>query len=387
VDDPKLGYDQIQSVTVEDSSTVSVKLSAPNSPLVWGMVPYVLPRHLLAQEPIVASAQYWLRPVGTGSYKVLESTPGETALLSPADGKGVRLRVVFAQTTTQAQQAYGNADAAAWIGAPETQTAPGESVVATSSGVWRGWFFKNHSGSVWSNPENRTQVLSLIPSENATAIPRIDPFGLPHAPRTLLTTASVANHFKEEGWRQSRGGRLRVGRADARLSLLFPTPNEANFDWFMGIQQSLTSVGFLPIIRKADPPNVGGYLDGDWLTRVSGADDFDFGYTRAYFGWPTGAGWPFLSSDAPSWKNPYGGNVFNVREPRLDASYRKVLAAGDPASAESAWRETGRELKSLGIVSWEYPEPNRIRFKGVDGVRASAYTVTALESAPRWRAR
>lgn len=385
VDDPSLGYDEITSVDVVDSSTVQVGLSEPNSPLAWGMAPYVLPQHLLAAEPVIKSSRFWNKPVGSGPYEVASLTPGREARLKSTDGAVSPLRVVFAQTVDEGRRAYDKASVAAWVGAPAAEAGARESVVETSSGVWRGWFYKARKGSAWADKGEREQILSLIPSESTATVPAEDPFGLPHAPRSAGTTEAAAGYLKDKGWVLAPGKQPRRGSRKADLALLFPTPNEQNDEWFFGIQNRLNSMGIRPVIRKADPPNVGGYFDEEYLTRASGKSDFDLGYTRVYFGYPIGAGWPFGSSDAPSWENPYGGNVFRVNEPTLDAAYSAVLAAGDPASARAAWQETGRKLKALGLVSWEYPEANSVRYKGLSGVSVTPYTLTVLESLPRWQ--
>ncbi len=387
VDDPQLGYKDISSVAVDGPDSMRLTLSTPNSPLVWGMVPYVLPRHLLAKEPVIFSARYWLRPVGSGSYRVVSAIPGREARLSPVTAGATPLRVVFAQTSDEASRAYATAPVAAWVGRNLGDGTSGDSTLATSTGVWRAWVFRSRANSIWTNAGLRRHLLALIPREGAATTPTIDPFGMRFSPRSLAASQPVAAYMRKQGWKLGAGKPpRRAGRA-MTLTFLMPSPTDATVAWFDATRASLGSLGIVFGVQREDPPNVGGFFDGDPLTAAGRTHDFDFAYTNLYLGWPAGAEWPLRSSDAPSWKNPFGGNVFRVREPQLDAAYGAVLNAGNPESALAAWQQTGRKLKELNIVSWEYPVLNKVRFKGIEGVEVSPYSLTVLGSVPEWRPR
>jgi peptide/nickel transport system substrate-binding protein len=78
---PRVGYDQIESVTTPDRWTAILHLKRPYAPIISQFGNYlqypILPAHLLATYPTINDAPYNALPVGTGPYRVVEWARGD----------------------------------------------------------------------------------------------------------------------------------------------------------------------------------------------------------------------------------------------------------------------------------------------------------------------
>lgn len=380
-DEPALPYSAVKSVTVADDSRLTVTLSAANAPFVWRMVPYVLPLHLLAQEPRIASASYWFKPVGSGPYRVGAVTPGTSLELLPADGSSVALDIRFAGSAETGEEFYDDTAAAVWLDGPTEAGASGESLVTTASTAWRMWGFNMHEGQPGTDPVVRDAYMSLLAHENTESVPPTDPFGLPLKKRSMSETSSVLARLERAGWRMNDDGIMQKGSRKLELTAAIRTLLSEELPWFEATTSRMETVGIVFKTYALDNLDIGGYFERDYLT----LDDWQTARSRFYVGLPHGSAWPFASDDEPSWDNPYGLNVFGVSDERLDALYGRLLSAGSPEEAESRWTELGRRLNELKVIYWEYPEPNNILVKGVDGVAPHTSAEYLLLSAPTWR--
>jgi hypothetical protein len=222
--------------------------------------------------------------------------------------------------------------------------------------------------------------MSLVP-DTADRRVKVDPFGRPLAPRSAAETATVARELAAEGWRRGPDGTLQRSGQTLVVRLARRTISRAESPRIDALTAKLASIGiaFQPVVREN--MGVGGFLDRDYLTR----EPWDVADVPIEFGWPLGADWPFVSTDGPGLTNPYGLNVFALRDRKLDDAYSRLLGAGDPASARRAWGEVGTQLDALKVVYWEQPQDNTVLYKGLSGVESSRRAQTMVESAPSWR--
>lgn len=380
MDDPSLGYGDITNVIVLDRLAVRIDLAHSNSPLVWGMVPYLLPEHQLAKSPRPAMSDFWRAPVGSGPYRIVATVPGKEIALSPAEKTSLPLKVVIAKDDAEARKLYDRASVAAWIGGPAMPGGGDERASTAQSDSWRGWVFKSAPGSPSARRISPERLMSLVP-ETADRRVTADPFGRPLVARSAAETATVARELAAEGWRRGPDGTLERSGQTLVVRLARRTISRAESPRIDALTAKLASVGIVlhPVVREN--MGVGGFLDRDYLTR----EPWDVADVPVEFGWPLGADWPFLSTDGPGLTNPYGLNVFAVRDSRLDAAYSKLLDSGDPVSARRAWAEVGTELDALKVVYWGQPQDNTVLYKGLSGVASSHRAQSMVESAPEWR--
>lgn len=73
-------YEDVEEITVLDDHTISFKLSAPNYAFLEYMTMAILPKHLLEGEDM-QSSDFFLKPVGTGPYKLTEWDAGQSITL------------------------------------------------------------------------------------------------------------------------------------------------------------------------------------------------------------------------------------------------------------------------------------------------------------------
>lgn len=381
-DEAALDYSEITTVRVVDDTRLELQLERANSPLVWSLAPYVLPEHLLADEPVIASADYWFKPVGSGPYRIESVRPGTELHLVPSASKNaVPIDVVFASTGEAARDIYDAASAAVWVDGPTETGVSGESVVATQSSVWRAWTFNQAKGSLGADPTVRRSYMAMMPMEATSAVPAADPFGLPLSARSLAPTRTVAGWLRDDGWRMGKDEVLVKDGAQLAPVVATRTFLSEDLTRFESISSVMGSVGLAYKTYALDNLDMGGWLERDYL----GVGEWDVARTRIYVGSPLGVAWPFESDDVPSWANPYGGNFAKVSDETLDRRYDALRSAGTPEQAKAAWRSLGKRLNKLGVVYWEYPETTSMLVKGVEGVEAHASLASVTSGAPAWR--
>lgn len=380
-DQPLLGYGNVLSVVATGPHEVTVQLAEPDAPLIWTMVPYVLPEHLLGGERRLASAAYWFQPVGSGPFRVASVAPARELSLEPVDEAGEPLRVVFTASSEDARLAYDAAAAAVWLDGPPEAGVPGERLVATASSTWRAWIFDVGQESIFADRDAREAFMSLIPHEDTEAVPAFDPFGLPLAQRSLQSTETVAADLRNQGWRLNADDILERNGGTFEPTTATRTLASEELPRFEAITAAMDSIGIAFKTFTLDFLDVGAYLERDYLVTA----DWDLARTRFYATSPLIPGWPFESGDAPDWGNPYGENVYGVADAQLDEAFAAVRDSGDPSELAAGWQTVGRRLGDLKIVYWGYPEPNRVLVKGVEGVEGHPMRANALQSAPGWR--
>lgn len=381
IDELALPYDTISEIAAPDARTVTLHLSRPDAPFVWRMVPYVLPEHLLGDLKPIASAGYWLRPVGSGPYRIESTEPGVEAVLVPvAKGDSPSLKVVFTSTAEEARAAYDGADAAVWVDGPSQDEVAGESVVSTAGIAWRAWVFDMHQGAVTSDATVRQAYLSLLPHESTAAVPPADPFGLPLEKRSPREPKAVVAELREAGWRMDDKTMVK-GSQRLEVNNAIRTLLSEELPWFEAVTARMADAGIVFGTYALDNLDIGGYYERDYLT----GREWNVARTRYYVGMPYGVAWPFESGDAPSWENPGGGNVFGVDDAELDRAYAELRESGSPEQAAKAWTELGKRLDAVGLISWEYPERNNALVRGVAGVKSHPSPVYLISSAPNWR--
>jgi ABC-type transport system substrate-binding protein len=381
-DQPLLDYGNISSVTVVGPSELVLELAEPDAPLAWTMVPYVLPAHLLEDEAPLASSSYWFEPVGSGPYRVASFAPAREVTLRPVDeGAGEPIRAIFTASSEAAREAYDAASAGVWLEGPSEAGTPAEHLVTTAGTTWRAWIFDVSNGSIFSDGDARRAFMSLISHEDTDAVPAIDPFGLPLQLRSLRFPEAVAGSLRSQGWRPNADGILERGGMTFEPTTATRTLASEELPRFEATTAAMDRAGIAFKTFTLDFLDVGGYFERDYL--ITG--EWDLARTRFYATSPLIPGWPFESGDGPNWSNPYGANLFGVEDAELDDAYSAVRSAGDPAELQTAWQLLGRRLGELDVVYWEYPEPNHVLVKGVEGVVGHAWREKALQSAVDWR--
>ncbi len=89
----RAAYEQIKRIEVLDDDTVAFELTAPHAPFLVNMVRGIVPRHL------GDTADYKMKPVGSGPFKLTRYEPGErlelTAFDDYVDGRPPTDRLVF----------------------------------------------------------------------------------------------------------------------------------------------------------------------------------------------------------------------------------------------------------------------------------------------------
>lgn len=383
LDEPARDYSLISSVSVTGPHSLTVELSAADSRLSWGMVPFVLPKHVLSVDDRPAMSRYWFAPIGCGPYRIADVAPATSVELEPMEADGaVPLRFVFPVTAEQAREAFDAASAAVWLDGPSQTDAADELVVSTDSLTWNTWVFSAGKGDVTRDSDVRAAVSSLLTHEPGYSPPSEDPFGSPHAERSVEETRAVTRRLEARGWSKDRkSGIYEQGRREMDLDVMLRTIQSEELPWLDELRATMQSAGIAFKTQVSENLDIGGYHERDELA----VGRWHLARTRFYGGMPLGTGWPFYSKDVPSRDNPYGANVSGVADPELDALYRRLLKATDQDEARAAYRAMGERLNALGYVLWESPEPIHVLTKGVADVEAHPSWSHLVQTAPGWR--
>lgn len=376
-DSPSAGVGAVTDVRAVDTETVRVTLSAPDSPSLWRLVPYVLPEHRLAGSHDLSGDPYWAAPLGSGSYRVSTSTAGGL-VLDPVD-RGVGIDVLFAGTAADARSIFDAVDRAAWFGAPVGPASASESYDSTSGLSWRLFQMNVRPGHPTSDPSVRRALALMIPRGEGQPAAR-GPYGLP-ALSPSPDTRSALRILEATGWKRNRAGLLARGGRVLRVVLVdaAETPEQGNRTaqilaaWrSIGIDaRELVGAG----AQYYAPVNESGMLS-------SGA--FDVAWTWARSPLPVGFAWPYGPGGLPSNESPYGPNVTGAGGGALDVESARLRAADDPGQARIAAARAWARLYAARIVIPDSPIEETVLTKGVLGVRAALAPEEAIAGAPEW---
>jgi hypothetical protein len=382
LDEPGVDTSVVRSFEAVDARTIRMELSRPDAPLIWRLLPYVLPRHALGDAVDPTRADYWFSPIGSGPYRVGEGSPARYVELLPADGltEAPVIDVRFAPLAADARTEYDSADAAVWFDGPQPVSEV-EQEVSTQGVRWRCFLMNVRDGRPTADPAVRSVVAAVLGAADPAASDLDGPYSMTRAQPHLEDTATVTDELEQAGWLPGADGvRERQGQ---RLSIRITTPQimPEEIDFLDAAFERLRSVGFEAGHWYLEDFDRGGYYDRNEVVR----GDFDVARVRVAFGQPFTWGWPFEPGRAASWDDPYGLNIADVRSDSVLDAITDVRGAGSPQEAQELMPALGEALASEDIVVWEHPDSVRLLVKGVSGVAAHPLESEVLASAPEWR--
>lgn len=384
VDDPGEDFGVIEGVEVVDDTTVRVTLSRPDSVLAWRLAPYVLPAHLLEGSGDLSSDRFWDAPTGSGPYTVTQTYPNGDADLEPAAGDAPSLLIRSRPVEADAAREFATAPNAVWLDTVLPAGGPGESASTTWGPFWRRLVFNVGDGSVWADPVLRGGVaLMTTTSIPATLPPSAFPYGVRPPTRSVADTVAAGRVFDAAGYtRTATGSRARAGeRLALELGMEAVRPEQLPALDAMAAAWTSTSVrNALLLVRtpiRRTWPEAGemerGLKDGYLVPIPAGRP----------FGWA----FPYASDAAPSWQRPWGLNYARSSDPAVHKAFEAARTAADPEAARKAVAEAGRRIYETNLEITIEPIPERLLYKGVDGVQAWPVPEEALAGAVGWRAR
>lgn len=386
VDEPGFDLSAIASVRAVDPQTVELRLSRPDAPLVWRLAPFVLPAHLLADSADVLSDPFWLRPVGSGSYAVDESKPGESLRLTrQAAGDGpASLDIAFVPSESAARTVFDDAPHAVWFDAPVGAVSQSESQDSTPGAAW--WRFSSsyREGSFAQDPAVRWAVRSILESRwsTASADPAIGPFGFePRPAASDVSTASVAARLERAGWTRGEDGvRSKNGRL---LEPVMRTPALGIEDApaVDRVKAAALAAGMALEVRPSGETYYGDYLEAGVLMRSEG----DFFLTCVPVGAPPGYAWSFDPQDTPGFRQPQGLNWQRVDGVRAGRWTARIRSASTPEEAAGVLRDAWTQLERDDALRWMRPTQESVLAKRVQGVTAHPFAELSLTGCDTWR--
>lgn len=366
VDEAGVDFSVVQTVTAVDDRTVVVRLKRPDSPLAWRLAPYVLPEHLLAGSNDLASSPYWIKPVGSGPYKVGAVDPGTSVRLDPVS-TGLALDVVFASGEPAAAAKFAEGGAAVWPGTELAPVGAERAVESTIAAQWSRLYFNLSPDRKTASRAVRATVRANTPVQMRADDVTRAPYGFKprRVPAVLPATpprSALASTF-----------------ADIRVAVAAPSPALGSRFEALIAQWRSKGVGakLVPGANRfyGSALEAGSLWSGEW----------EIAWADLPVGVPAGWAWPYGASAAPSESRPYAPGFAAVSDPELVRLGERVRAAGDPAEAAAAARAALELEDALDISIWDRPHPGRALVRGVGGVSLSPLPAEALASAPSWR--
>lgn len=349
----------IADMQARDSRTLVVHLTRPAAPQLWRMIPFVLPEHLLAKTADLESDPYWLRPVGSGPFRVLESKPmAYVRLQSVASAKTI-LDVVYSRTPEQGQNHFDGATAAVWDGAPGPPVGA-EAGGAATGATWRVLIFNTSSQHVTGDPRVRRALRLLVPGSVGSTSPVVAGF---RAPESTSDTRAAESLLDAAGWVRGADGLRRRGGKALAVNLMTPPLNIADVERADAILGRWNAIGARAELR-VNPQQA---FDRD--PRETPGGDYDAIWAPLTLGRPAGSDWPWLASRIPGPGAPLGLNLARVRDGQLDGIYDSALRAGSPNQAEALIAKAWQRVDALDVMMVCAPEPHWVVTKGVAGAK------------------
>ena len=366
---------RIAEVTAVDDRTVRVEFTAPSADLAFRFMPYVLPRHVLADSPDVLSDPFWEAPFGSGPYRVKEKDGEALVRLTPV-GAGEPLSVFFAPTEQDALGTFDDADAAVWLSSPVDPAGASEYVSAAPSTTWSVFLFNAEDGRATSDSDVR-RILSSTFEIEEPGMP--GPWGQT-AYESVSSTEAAGAALDAKGWlvggdgmREKDGQRLEV------LIRTKPYSDTLERDRLIEIREALVSMGVDARVSGGADLRYGSIQDKSRLV----LGDFDIAWTEITANEWTIEGLP-VYGEPPSFRVPYGPNLAVNRDPGLEQVVREYLASSDPQALIDAREGIGTELDRLALTVWDKQIPNRVLAKSVRGVDPASDPTWSLLGAEDW---
>jgi hypothetical protein len=382
VDEAGVDLSVIESVDARDETTVVVRLSRPSAPLVWRLAPYVVPVHLLGDSGDLVSDPYWLRPIGSGPYRIAEVVPGASVLLEPTSAGLLSLDVVFTADLRTAARVFSTADFAIWPGAEAQPVGAEQAIEATVAPTWRVFMLNGDAERSTGRPAVRRAVRAMTSVLLTESDADAGPFGFVPTVSTVSTSTARAL-LSADGWLASVDGSRRRGGRDLVIGVSAGSPTSALGTRLEALNSGLEAVGAVSTLDAVGDRYFGSLVEDGTLW----SGDFDVAYVEMPVGVPAGWAYPFSRAAAPTTMQPSAPGFQRVDDEALDVLGERIAGAGSPEEAATLMREALVRAEGAAYVIWDEPVRARYLTRGIDGASAHPLLGEVLTTAGQWKAR
>ncbi len=372
-DDPGVRVSEVSEVVALDEHTVRLTLADPDAPFAWRFVPYVMPKHLLADSPDLLSDDFWIHPVGSRDRSVTRHLRGIQVDVTPVDDTMPRVTIVFMDNDANARTVWESVVNGAWL-SPPVGPVGSEGFDSVPSSRWQAFVMNLSDGRPTADLAVRQAfsalaTVSVEPAEEG-------PYGFPISP-PLQDRDALDASLEDAGWRLQPDGHRQKDGEELEIAVVFNPMSAEEGDRIQDID--MESFGG----RVEEYPTF-PYTDyaGEGFAAIG---QFDIALLEFPIGIPYGWAWPYRSEDVPSNENVSGLNLSRVSDDTLDRHADAMRDAGDPGELRAALAAAWARLEELHVVKWDERREQSVLSRGLEGVRANPFEEYALRTVDSWR--